>query len=617
MSEHTKTPPRMGMGGGPKMAMAGAKAKDFKGSMGRLLNYIGKYKLAVVVVFIFAIASTVFSIIGPKLMGNATTVLFDGVMGQISGSGTGVNFNAIGQILITLVILYGISALFGYIQGFIMTGVSMKVTYRLRKDISAKVNTLPLSYFDKNSHGDVLSRVTNDVDTINQTLNQSLSQIITSVTMVVGVVIMMFTINVLMTLVALLIIPLALFLIIQVVKRSQKFFKQQQEYLGTVNGHVEEMFAGHNVVSAYNGEQDSTNVFRKENKKLYTAAWKANFVSGMMQPIMAFIGNIGYVAVCVLGGWLAAIGTITVGNIQSFVQYVRSFTMPLSQLANISNVLQQTAAASERVFEFLNEPEESADTATPVKLEKIDGRVEFRDVHFGYNPDKIIIRDFSAKVAAGQKIAIVGPTGAGKTTMIKLLMRFYDLNSGNIFIDGHDLTEFTRADLRQHFGMVLQDTWLYNDTVMENIRYGRMNATDEEVIAAARAAHAHHFIKALPHGYEMVLNEDASNVSQGQKQLLTIARAILADPDMLILDEATSSVDTRTETLIARAMDALMQGRTSFVIAHRLSTIKDANLILVMKDGDIVEQGTHNELLARGDFYADLYNSQFAAKSAV
>ncbi|MEG2881797.1 MAG: ABC transporter ATP-binding protein [Christensenella sp.] len=617
MSEHTKTPPRMGMGGGPKMAMAGAKAKDFKGSMGRLLNYIGKYKLAVAVVFIFAIASTVFSIIGPKLMGNATTVLFDGVMGQISGSGTGVNFNAIGQILITLVILYGISALFGYIQGFIMTGVSMKVTYRLRKDISAKVNTLPLSYFDKNSHGDVLSRVTNDVDTINQTLNQSLSQIITSVTMVVGVVIMMFTINVLMTLVALLIIPLALFLIIQVVKRSQKFFKQQQEYLGTVNGHVEEMFAGHNVVSAYNGEQDSTNVFRKENKKLYTAAWKANFVSGMMQPIMAFIGNIGYVAVCVLGGWLAAIGTITVGNIQSFVQYVRSFTMPLSQLANISNVLQQTAAASERVFEFLNEPEESADTATPVKLEKIDGRVEFRDVHFGYNPDKIIIRDFSAKVAAGQKIAIVGPTGAGKTTMIKLLMRFYDLNSGNIFIDGHDLTEFTRADLRQHFGMVLQDTWLYNDTVMENIRYGRMDATDEEVIAAARAAHAHHFIKALPHGYEMVLNEDASNVSQGQKQLLTIARAILADPDMLILDEATSSVDTRTETLIARAMDALMQGRTSFVIAHRLSTIKDAALILVMKDGDIVEQGTHNELLARGDFYADLYNSQFAAKSAV
>ncbi|MEG1754319.1 MAG: ABC transporter ATP-binding protein, partial [Christensenella sp.] len=422
---------------------------------------------------------------------------------------------------------------------------------------------------------------------------------------------------VLMTLVALLIIPLALFLIIQVVKRSQKFFKQQQEYLGTVNGHVEEMFAGHNVVSAYNGEQDSTNVFRKENKKLYTAAWKANFVSGMMQPIMAFIGNIGYVAVCVLGGWLAAIGTITVGNIQSFVQYVRSFTMPLSQLANISNVLQQTAAASERVFEFLNEPEESADTATPVRLEKIDGRVEFRDVHFGYNPDKIIIRDFSAKVAAGQKIAIVGPTGAGKTTMIKLLMRFYDLNSGNIFIDGHDLTEFTRADLRQHFGMVLQDTWLYNDTVMENIRYGRMNATDEEVIAAARAAHAHHFIKALPHGYEMVLNEDASNISQGQKQLLTIARAILADPDMLILDEATSSVDTRTETLIARAMDALMQGRTSFVIAHRLSTIKDAALILVMKDGDIVEQGTHNELLARGDFYADLYNSQFAAKSAV
>lgn len=618
MSNETKRPPvRQGGGsGGPQIAMAGAKAKDFKGSIGRLLKYIGKYKIAVIIVVIFAVASTIFSIIGPKLMGNATTVLFEGVMGQIGGTGQGVDFLKISQILITLVILYGISALFGYIQGYIMTGVSMKVTYRLRKDISEKVNTLPLSYFDKTSHGDILSRVTNDVDTISQTLNQSLSQIITSVTMVIGVLVMMFTINWLMTLVVLIIIPVSLVLIMLVVKKSQKFFKQQQRYLGTVNGHVEEMFAGHNVISAYNGEEESIEVFNGENEKLYSAAWKANFMSGMMQPIMSFIGNLGYVAVCVLGGYLAATGSITVGNIQSFVQYVRSFTMPLSQLANISNVLQQTAAASERVFEFLNEEEESPDTPTPVKLDKVNGNVEFEDVHFGYNPDKIIINDFSAKIKPGQKIAIVGPTGAGKTTMIKLLMRFYDLNSGKILIDGHATTDFTRADLRRHFGMVLQDTWLYNDTIMENIRYGRMDATDEEVIAAAKAAYADHFIKALPHGYEMVLNEDATNISQGQKQLLTIARAILADPDMLILDEATSSVDTRTESLIQKAMDALMKDRTSFVIAHRLSTIKDADLILVMKDGDIIEQGTHNELLERGGFYAELYNSQFAAPAA-
>lgn len=618
MSENTtKRPPsgaRRGHAGGPGpgVPVVGAKAKDFKGSMGRLLKYIGKYKVAVIVVFIFAIASAVFSIIGPKLMGNATTVLFEGVMGQISGSGEGIDFVRIGQILIMLVILYGISALFGYIQGYIMTGVANKVTYRLRKDISKKVNTLPLSYFDRNSHGDVLSRVTNDVDTISQTLNQSLSQIITSVTMVVGVMVMMFTINWVMTLVVLCIVPIALALIFQVVKRSQKFFKQQQDYLGSVNGHVEEMFGGHNVISAYNGEEESIELFNVENGKLYTAAWKANFMSGLMQPIMAFIGNLGYVAVCVLGGWFAAQGTITVGNIQSFVQYVRNFTQPLAQLANISNILQQTAAASERVFEFLNEPEESPDTSAPVRLGRVDGNVEFKDVHFGYNPDKIIIEDFSARVKPGQKIAIVGPTGAGKTTMIKLLMRFYDLNSGEILIDGHKSTDFTRADLRRHFGMVLQDTWLYNDTIMENIRYGRMDATDEEVIAAAKAAHAHHFIKALPHGYEMVLNEDASNISQGQKQLLTIARAILADPDMLILDEATSSVDTRTEALIQKAMDDLAKGRTSFVIAHRLSTIKDADLILVMKDGDIIEQGTHDALLKKGGFYADLYNSQFA-----
>lgn len=620
MSEKTNKRPPMGgkrgaMGGGPghNVPMTGAKAKDFKGSMSRLLKYIGNYRGAVITVFIFAIASTIFTIIGPKLMGNATTVLFEGVMGQISGSGEGIDFVKVGQILITLLVLYGISALFSYIQGFIMTGVSMKVTYRLRKDISEKMNTLPLSYFDRTSHGDVLSRVTNDVDTINQTLNQSLSQIITSVTMVVGVVIMMLTISALMTAVVVCIIPIALVLIFQVVKRSQKFFKQQQEYLGTVNGHVEEMYAGHNVISAYNGEAESIEVFKEENGKLYNAAWKANFMSGMMQPIMGFIGNLGYVAVCVLGGYLAANGTITVGNIQSFVQYVRNFTMPLSQLANISNILQQTAAAAERVFEFLNEKEESPDTENPVRLEKVKGNVEFQDVHFGYTPEKIIINDFSAKVNPGQKIAIVGPTGAGKTTMIKLLMRFYDLNGGKILIDGHDAMDFTRADLRRHFGMVLQDTWLYNDTIMENIRYGRMDATDEEVIAAAKAAYADHFIKALPHGYEMVLNEDASNISQGQKQLLTIARAILADPDMLILDEATSSVDTRTEALIQKAMDKLMEDRTSFVIAHRLSTIKDADLILVMKDGDIVEQGTHDELLKENGFYADLYNSQFAA----
>ncbi len=619
MSNDTpKRPPRGGQGqghgpGGPQIAMAGAKAKDFKGSMGRLLKYIGKYKAAVIIVVIFAVASTIFSIVGPKLMGNATTVLFEGVMGQIGGTGSGVDFAQIAQILIMLVILYGVSALFGYIQGFIMTGVSMKVTYRLRKDISEKINTLPLSYFDKNSHGDILSRVTNDVDTISQTLNQSLSQIITSVTMVIGVVVMMFTINWLMTLVVLIIIPVSMVLIMLVVKKSQKFFKQQQKYLGTVNGHVEEMFAGHNVISAYNGEEESIQVFNGENEKLYTSAWKANFMSGMMMPIMSFVGNLGYVAMCVLGGYLAATGSITVGNIQSFVQYVRSFTMPLSQLANISNVLQQTAAASERVFEFLNEKEESPDTTSPVKLDEVKGQVTFEDVHFGYNPEKIIINDFSADVKPGQKIAIVGPTGAGKTTMIKLLMRFYDLNGGKILIDGHPSTQFARADLRRHFGMVLQDTWLYNDTIMENIRYGRMDATDEEVIAAAKAAYAHHFIKALPHGYEMVLNEDASNISQGQKQLLTIARAILADPDMLILDEATSSVDTRTETLIQKAMDALMQGRTSFVIAHRLSTIKDADLILVMKDGDIIEQGTHVALLEKGGFYADLYNSQFTA----
>ncbi|MEG1393447.1 MAG: ABC transporter ATP-binding protein [Christensenellaceae bacterium] len=613
-SEH-KGP--MGKGGPMRVRMAGDKPKDFKGAMGNLLKYIGSYKIAILVVIIFAIASTVFAIIGPKLLGNATTVIFNGVMGEVSGSGVGIDFVAIGKILGTLLILYVISAVFSYIQGYVMTGVSMKVTYRLRKDISEKMNQLPLSYFDRTSHGEVLSRITNDVDTINQTLNQSLSQVITSVTTVLGVLVMMLSINVPMTLVVLVIMPIALFLIMMVVKRSQKYFKQQQEYLGNVNGHVEEMFAGHNVIKAYNGEQESIAEFNKHNKKLYGAAWKANFLSGMMMPIMSFIGNIGYVAACVFGGYLAATGAITVGNILSFVQYVRNFTQPLSQLANISNIFQQTAAASERVFEFLAEGEEKADTLNPVDVQNIEGNVSFKDVHFGYTPDKMIVNDFSAEVKKGQKIAIVGPTGAGKTTIIKLLMRFYDLNAGEILIDNNSSVDFRRADLRGLFGMVLQDTWLYNDTILENIRYGRMSATDEEVVSAAKAAYAHHFIKALPGGYQMVLNEDATNISQGQKQLLTIARAILADPKMLILDEATSSVDTRTESLIQKAMDKLMAGRTSFVIAHRLSTIKNANLILVMKDGDIIEQGTHDELLAQKGFYAELYNSQFMPVAAV
>ncbi|MEF9863405.1 MAG: ABC transporter ATP-binding protein [Christensenellaceae bacterium] len=613
-SEH-KGP--MGKGGPMRVRMAGDKPKDFKGAMGNLLKYIGSYKIAILVVIIFAIASTVFAIIGPKLLGNATTVIFNGVMGEVSGSGVGIDFVAIGKILGTLLILYVISAVFSYIQGYVMTGVSMKVTYRLRKDISEKMNQLPLSYFDRTSHGEVLSRITNDVDTINQTLNQSLSQVITSVTTVLGVLVMMLSINVPMTLVVLVIMPIALFLIMMVVKRSQKYFKQQQEYLGNVNGHVEEMFAGHNVIKAYNGEQESIAEFNKHNKKLYGAAWKANFLSGMMMPIMSFIGNIGYVAACVFGGYLAATGAITVGNILSFVQYVRNFTQPLSQLANISNIFQQTAAASERVFEFLAEGEEKADTLNPVDVQNIEGNVSFKDVHFGYTPDKMIVNDFSAEVKKGQKIAIVGPTGAGKTTIIKLLMRFYDLNAGEILIDNNSSVDFRRADLRGLFGMVLQDTWLYNDTILENIRYGRMSATDEEVVSAAKAAYAHHFIKALPSGYQMVLNEDATNISQGQKQLLTIARAILADPKMLILDEATSSVDTRTESLIQKAMDKLMAGRTSFVIAHRLSTIKNANLILVMKDGDIIEQGTHDELLAQKGFYAELYNSQFMPVAAV
>ncbi len=603
--------PRHGgpMGGG--MMIKGEKARDFKGTMRKLIVYLSPHKVAITIVLIFAMASTLFSIVGPKILGQATTKLFEGVIGQISGTGSGIDFGYIGNIILILAGLYILSALFGYIQGWVMAGVSMSVTYKLRKDISEKINRLPLRYFDGTNQGEVLSRITNDVDTINQTLNQSLTQIVTSVTMLVGVIIMMLSISWIMTIATALIIPLSLIVIALVVNKSQKYFREQQDYLGHVNGHVEEMYGGHNVMKAFNGEAKSIEQFDYYNETLYSSAWKSQFLSGMMMPIMSFIGNLGYVAVTILGGYLAISGMITVGDIQAFIQYSRSFMQPISQIANISNVLQQTAAAAERVFAFLAEAEEIVETGSPIKLENVKGKVEFEHVQFGYNPDKVIIRDFSASVNPGQKIAIVGPTGAGKTTMVKLLMRFYDVNSGAIWIDGHNIQEFSRHDLRKLFGMVLQDAWLYNGSILENIRYGRLDATDDEVFAAAQAAHVDHFVRTLPDGYDTVLNEETSNLSQGQKQLLTIARAILADPQMLILDEATSSVDTRTEVLIQKAMDNLMQNRTSFIIAHRLSTIRNADLILVMRDGDIVEQGTHEGLLAAGGFYADLYNSQF------
>jgi ATP-binding cassette subfamily B protein len=567
---------------------------------------------------VFAAASTIFAIVGPKILGKATTKLFEGVMSQIAGSGS-IDFGYIGHILLTTGGLYLLSAAFSYIQGWIMSGVSMDITYRFRQDISQKINHMPLKYFDGTSQGEVLSRVTNDVDTVSQTLSQSLTQIITSVVTVIGVLIMMFSINWMMTLAALLIVPLSGVVVGLIIGRSQKYFKQQQDYLGHVNGHVEEMYGGHIVMKAFNGEEKSVEQFDVYNNTLYDAAWRSQFLSGMMMPIMMFIGNLGYVVVCILGGWLAIRKAITVGDIQAFIQYVRSFTQPITQLANISNVLQQTAAAAERVFEFLGEAEEVPETAQTLRVSEtlrvLEGRVEFQGVRFGYNPDKVVIHNFSAAVTPGQKIALVGPTGAGKTTMVKLLMRFYDVDSGTILVDGHDVKDFTRNDLRQMFGMVLQDTWLFNGTIMENIRYGRPDATDAEVIAAARAAHVDHFVRTLPDGYNMVLNEEVTNVSQGQMQLLTIARAVLADPKVLILDEATSSVDTRTEVLIQEAMVDLMRGRTSFIIAHRLSTIRNADLILVMRDGDIVEQGTQEELLARNGFYAELYNSQFEQQS--
>jgi ATP-binding cassette subfamily B protein len=601
------------MGGGPGggMMRGGEKPRDFKGTMSKLLKYLSVYKVAIIIVFIFAIASTIFSIAGPKILGKATTKLFEGVMAQIAGTGTGVDFTYIGNIILLLIGLYGVSAIFSYIQGWIMTDISMKLTYQFRKEISQKINRLPLHYFDTTTQGEVLSRITNDVDTINQTLNQSLTQIITSVVTMIGVLVMMISISWIMTLVTLIILPLSVLFISIVVKQSQKYFKQQQDYLGHVNGHVEEMYGGHTVMKAFNGEKRSVEKFDVFNKTLYSSAWKSQFLSGMMMPIMTFIGNLGYVAVCILGGTLAARNLITIGDIQAFIQYVRSFTQPISQIANISNVLQQTAASAERVFIFLEEKEEVPESSQPVKLATVSGSVEFKDVHFGYNPDKTIINDFCATIHPGQKIAIVGPTGAGKTTMVKLLMRFYDVNSGAILVDGHDIRDFTREDLRHIFGMVLQDAWLYNGSIMENIRYGRLDATDEEVVKAAKTAYVDHFIRTLSDGYNMVLDEEASNVSQGQKQLLTIARAILADPRILILDEATSSVDTRTEVLIQKAMDALMQNRTSFIIAHRLSTIRNADLILVMNDGDIVEQGTHDQLLAKNGFYSSMYNSQF------
>jgi ATP-binding cassette, subfamily B, multidrug efflux pump len=602
-------------GGGPMAGMFNKtdKPRNFKATMSQLIKYLSKFKVAIIIVMVFAIASTVFSILGPKILGKATTKLFEGIVAQISGTGNGVDFVYIGNIIMLLLGLYGASAVFAYVQGWIMTNVSMKLTYQFRKDISEKINRLPFRYFDNTNQGEVLSRITNDVDTISQTLNQSLTQIITSVVSMIGILVMMLSISWLMTLAAFIVLPLSALFISFIVKRSQKYFKTQQDYLGHVNGHVEEMYGSHIVMKAFNGERRSVEKFDGLNDTLYDSAWKSQFLSGLMMPVMNFISNLGYVAVAILGGWLAIRNAITVGDIQAFIQYVRSFTQPIAQIANISNTLQQTAAAAERVFEFLAEPEDVADTTAPVHLSKVSGHVEFKDVHFGYKPDQIIINDFSVEVAPGQKIAIVGPTGAGKTTMVKLLMRFYDVNSGAILVDGHDIREFTRQELRDMFGMVLQDAWLYNGTLMENIRYGHPNATDEDVIGAAKTAYVDHFIRTLPDAYNMVLDEDVSNVSQGQKQLLTIARAILSNPKILILDEATSSVDTRTEVLIQKAMDNLMKDRTSFIIAHRLSTVRNADLILVMNNGDIVEQGKHEELLAKGGFYAEIYNSQFEA----
>ncbi len=609
MSENRRGP--MGHGRGMH---GGEKAKDFKGSMAKLFRYMERYKFRFILMFVFAVAGTIFNIWGPKILGKATTELFSGLVAKVNGTG-GINFEKIAMILLGVMILYLASSGFSFIQGFVMTGISNDVTYNLRKDISKKINRLPLNYFESRTNGEILSRVTNDVDTLQMSLNQSMTQLITSVTTIIGVLFMMLSINVWMTLAALLILPVSMVIINFVMKHSQKYFRDQQSYLGKVNGQIEENYGGHNVVKVFNKEQDVVAEFEKDNKKLYESAWKSQFFSGMMMPVMQFVGNLGYVMVAFLGGIFTIKGSIEVGDIQSFFQYIRNFTNPIQQIAQVVNLLQSSAAASERVFEFLEEPEEQQTAENPVSVKNLTGDVQFEHVSFGYNPDKIIIHDFSADITDGQKIAIVGPTGAGKTTMVKLLMRFYDVNSGEIMVDGHNIKDFNRSELREMFGMVLQDTWLFSGTIMENIRYGRLDATDEEVIAAAKAAHIHNFIMQQPGGYQMVLDEETSNISQGQKQLLTIARAILADNKILILDEATSSVDTRTEMRIQKAMNNLMKGRTSFVIAHRLSTIKDADLILVMKDGDIIEQGNHKELLEKGGFYAELYNSQFEQKA--
>lgn len=610
-NEQFKMPPkrpRGPMGRGPGMITE--KAKDFKGSTKKLIKYLGRYWAAIIAVMIFAAVSTVFSVAGPKVMGKATTALAEGLMNKIAGTG-GIDFDYIAKVLLFTLALYVVSAIFMFAQGLIMTGITQKTCYRMRKDITSKINRMPMKYFESRTYGEVLSRITNDVDTLGQSLNQSITQIITSVATLVGTLVMMLSISPLMTLISLVILPVSMILISFVIKHSQKYFRQQQEYLGHINGQVEEVYGGHLVIKAYNKEAETVKTFKEANNVLYKSAWKSQFLSGLMMPIMQFVGNLGYAGVAISGGILAIKNVITIGDIQAFIQYVKNFTQPIQQIAQVANQLQSMAAASERVFEFLEEEEEDITVENPVKPDHIEGSVEFSHVHFGYNPDQIIINDFSAQVKPGQQVAIVGPTGAGKTTMVKLLMRFYDVSAGAILVDGHDIRDYNRADLRDAFGMVLQDTWLFKGTIMENIRYGRLDATDEEVIAAAKAAHAHHFIQTLPGGYDMELNEDASNVSQGQKQLLTIARAILADNPILILDEATSSVDTRTEIRIQKALDNLMKGRTSFVIAHRLSTIKNADMILVMKDGDIIEQGTHDELLAKNGFYAELYNSQF------
>ena len=610
MAEQRTRRPHGPMGGPGRGMMPGEKPKDFKNSIEKLVRYLGRYWYAIVAVMIFAAVSTVFSVAGPKVMARATNALVEGLGKKIAGTGS-IDFTYIAKVLLFTLGLYICSAVFSFIQGMIMTGITQKTCYRMRKEISEKINRMPMKYFESRTYGEVLSRITNDVDTLGQSLNQSVTQIITSVATLVGTLVMMISISGIMTLISLVILPVSAILISFIIKHSQKYFRQQQEYLGHINGQVEEVYGGHLVVQAYNKQESTIKKFEDTNQILFQSAWKSQFLSGLMQPIMQFVGNLGYVGVAISGGLLAIRGTIGVGEIQAFIQYVRNFTQPIQQIAQVANMLQSMSAASERVFEFLDEEEEELTVEHAVHLDHVDGYVDFSHVSFGYNPGQIIIRDFSAHVTPGQKIAIVGPTGAGKTTMVKLLMRFYDVTGGAIQVDGHDIRDFNRQELRDAFGMVLQDTWLFKGSIMENIRYGRLDATDEEVIEAAKAAHAHHFIQTLPGGYQMELNEDASNVSQGQKQILTIARAILADNPILILDEATSSVDTRTEVRIQKALDNLMRGRTSFIIAHRLSTIRNADLILVMKDGDIIEQGTHEQLLVQKGFYADLYNSQF------